>query len=639
MGGDRSAYLLIALAVAGVIAPATAVFWFMNEAVSSQAEAARRSVADAYRTQLNLMRERADEWWTSRAASLDQSYRSGLAIDLPSILKSTGADAVILLDAGGTTLYPKFTTPQSRYKLFNRAEWAHAADLEADPASLTNGAGAWRALADTERDGSLSAIAAQAHIRSLVRKGDREAALAAIHRYFGGKAAPARGRDREGRHIAADEYLLALRLMKPSDPRFAVMAERLAALLNDYQGVEMPSAQRAFLMRELWELAPSRSPFPTFEAERLAIEYLERAKPRLGDTALQASPIRDVWTLTSPSSRVVALYRTGTIIAATVGVLGIKNASGSVSFVLVPPGLAAKGDAIAAGGMLPGWQISFALLDNRALDEAARARKGVYLLIGSTVMAALALSGLILGRLFRRQMRLTRLKTDLVSAVSHELKTPLASMRLLVDSLLEDGHFDTERTQEYLVLISAENARLSRLIENFLTFSRIDRNRQTFVRERLDPGQVMEQALGAFRERAKQVGYELKVDVSPDLPVIYADRDALTTAMLNLLDNAWKYSGAKKRISVQAFRDNGHVVLSVSDNGNGIPARERKKIFRPFYQVDRRLARHTGGCGLGLSIVDFIVRAHGGAVRVESEPGAGSTFSVRLPCAHAESES
>jgi signal transduction histidine kinase len=112
----------------------------------------------------------------------------------------------------------------------------------------------------------------------------------------------------------------------------------------------------------------------------------------------------------------------------------------------------------------------------------------------------------------------------------------------------------------------------------------------------------------------------------------------LTTVLLNLLDNACKYTPAEKRIRLRAYRQDGRVAFAVEDNGIGIAPRERKRIFRRFYQVDRRLARETGGCGLGLSIVEFIVRAHGGEVTVESRPGAGSTFRVWLPCRPAARE-
>jgi signal transduction histidine kinase len=130
---------------------------------------------------------------------------------------------------------------------------------------------------------------------------------------------------------------------------------------------------------------------------------------------------------------------------------------------------------------------------------------------------------------------------------------------------------------------------------------------------------------------AVQDRFPVEVDLAPGLPAVRADEDALTTVLLNLLDNACKYTPGEKHIVLKAFPRNGHVVFAVQDNGIGIAPRERRKIFRRFYQVDQRLAREAGGCGLGLSIVEFIVRAHGGTVQVESQPGRGSTFSVELP--------
>jgi signal transduction histidine kinase len=125
---------------------------------------------------------------------------------------------------------------------------------------------------------------------------------------------------------------------------------------------------------------------------------------------------------------------------------------------------------------------------------------------------------------------------------------------------------------------------------------------------------------------------DLRQDVAPDLPMVRADSDALGTALLNLLDNALKYTPADKRIGVRVFRDNGMVVFAVEDNGIGIPVREHRRIFRRYYRVDPRLSGETTGVGLGLSIVEFIVRAHGGTVSVHSESGAGSTFMMRVPC-------
>ena len=458
--------------------------------------------------------------------------------------------------------------------------------------------------------------------------------MAAIERYFG--RSPSAARDLEGRLIAADEQLLALHLLHGGDPRFMGIVQRLAAILNNYNGPPMVSAHRLFLMSEVHALATEAN-FPTYPAQLLAEQFLEAERARPGDASLEASGLHDVWKLTSPNHRAIALYRGTTVVSLMERVLAEQSASRSVRFTVAPPG-APAGEDIAAGAMLPGWQMSFSLLDGRSVEEAVRRGTGAYIWLGCAVVAATALAGIFAGQFFRRQAQLNRLKTDLLAAVSHELKTPLASTRLLVETLLEDEPSDTVKTREYLTLIAGENLRLTRLVENFLTFSRIERNRQRFEFGETRPSAVVDAALAAMRERLLAPGCHLEVELTPGLPTVLADQDALTTVLLNLLDNAYKYTPAEKRIRVCAYRKNGRMAFDVEDNGIGIAPREQKRIFRRFYQVDRRLARETGGCGLGLSIVEFIVRAHGGEVAVESRPGAGSTFRVWLPCPPAVKE-
>jgi signal transduction histidine kinase len=203
---------------------------------------------------------------------------------------------------------------------------------------------------------------------------------------------------------------------------------------------------------------------------------------------------------------------------------------------------------------------------------------------------------------------------------------------VLVDGLLTDPQPDPIKTREYLQLIAAENARLSRVVENFLTFAHADRGGLRLSFGPVDPAEVVRAAIAGLSSRVPAAG-ALRVEVPTDLPRLLGNADALRGALANLIDNALKYTVGETRIVVRAQADGGdHVRFEVIDNGVGIPRREQRRIFRRFHRVDDRLSGRTTGVGLGLSIVEAIARAHGGTVTVQSAPGAGSTFTLRLPC-------
>lgn len=633
----RGAWFMLLFLFLGVLVPTACVLWFMNEASRNQAESARQNVREAYRNQLRFVRDRLDEFWTSRATAIEAQAGKAAAADFRRIVAAGLADSVVLLNRDGVPAYPAPIEMPSPDPLMSRSDWRALEMLERQPARLGDAAAGYARMAASETDLSFAARATQGQIRCLVASGDKPAALRVIESQFLSGRFANRGEDMEHRPIAADELLLALHLMKPAGPRYERVAQHLAALLNDYDTTVMPSAQRIFLIGELRSLesGPERYAFPMDAAERLAVEFLDSESPglRVKQSAVAAGGIPDIWKLTSPGGHVIALYRTATISSVMERLLEDRNTS-NVKFAVAPPGnpIPATADAMPAGSMLPAWQVSFSMLGTKPVEEAARRQMAVYAWVGFLVIAATTIAGLLAGQSFRRQLRLTRLKTSLLATVSHELKTPLASMRLLADALLRDAQFDPVKTRDYLELIAGENLRLTRLIENFLTFSRIESNRQKFQFAETNPSDVVSSAVRVMRDRLKASPCRLDVEVSDGLPPIQADEDALVAALLNLLDNAHKYTPGDKQISVRAYRDDGHLILAVKDNGIGIPAREQKRIFRSFYQVDQSLARETGGCGLGLSIVDFIVRAHGGAVEVNSRAGAGSTFSIVLPC-------
>ena len=164
----------------------------------------------------------------------------------------------------------------------------------------------------------------------------------------------------------------------------------------------------------------------------------------------------------------------------------------------------------------------------------------------------------------------------------------------------------------------------------------MERNKKAFEFMRVNLGDVARAAADGVDERFAPPQSRLEVTVDEALPEVWADRDAMETVFLNLLDNAWKYSGDEKLIRVRVYADRDNVLAEVSDNGVGMSRQTTRRIFDKFYQVDQRLSREVGGCGLGMSIVKFILDAHGGTIDVRSQLGKGSTFTIRLPIANGQ---
>jgi signal transduction histidine kinase len=405
--------------------------------------------------------------------------------------------------------------------------------------------------------------------------------------------------------------------------------EEVARRLNDYS-IPTPARSRLRMMNRLRARAPNVF-LGTQAALALSIELVDAGRLMPMPDVIHQTSIPDIWALSSASGRVVALYRTGRIEAMMHDFLHLIDNAGIV-FIAFPPDEPADAEAIAAGPWLPGWQVSFVPLDAAERRTAETRRRTTYVAAGLAGVALIVLVGAAVGRTTRRHLQVARLKTDLVAAASHELRTPLASMRVLIDGLLDDAELDPVKTREYLQLLSGENTRLTRLIENFLTFSRLDGGRTPFVFDDTPAAAIVTAAVDAVRNRLPPSG-DLRVDIEPSIPAISADAQALTTALVNLLENAIKYSPADPRIEIRAAVDDGHVTFAVIDNGIGIAAGQQRRIFRRFYRVDQDLSRHTSGVGLGLTIVESIVRGHGGTVEVASAPGQGSTFTVRVPIA------
>jgi signal transduction histidine kinase len=236
-------------------------------------------------------------------------------------------------------------------------------------------------------------------------------------------------------------------------------------------------------------------------------------------------------------------------------------------------------------------------------------------------------------RLMRRETEMARLKSDFVANVSHDLKTPLSVIRMFGETLEMGRVPDEPRRQEYYRVITREAERLSRLIDNVLDFSRIEggRRRYDIVPTVVEP--LVRETLEAFAYPLAQQGFKVEVTVAPDLPEVPMDPDAVGQALANLVDNAIKYSADDRALTVEARVEGGELVLAVADRGIGIPRAEQVLIFDKFYRVGRSETQGRRGSGVGLSLVRHVALAHGGRVTVDSAPGEGSRFALRLPLA------
>ena len=247
-------------------------------------------------------------------------------------------------------------------------------------------------------------------------------------------------------------------------------------------------------------------------------------------------------------------------------------------------------------------------------------------------LSLLMIGGILLTyRNISREMKLARLKSDFVANVSHELRTPLALIRLYAETL-ELGRLNAkEKYQEYFRIIREESERLTALINNILDFSRIEAGRKEYDFKETNLAELVHSTLESYRFQIEQNGFAFEENISGDIPPVNVDREAIARSLLNLVNNALKYSKDKKYVGVRLYRSNGSVNLEVRDSGIGIAPNEQEKIFEKFYRCGDPLVHNVKGSGLGLSLVRHIARAHGGDVLVESAPDKGSKFTIALP--------
>lgn len=289
------------------------------------------------------------------------------------------------------------------------------------------------------------------------------------------------------------------------------------------------------------------------------------------------------------------------------------------------------------GPLLPNLVVS--LIQSRAypdpLDEIVRARSRRHMMFSLALGALLVLGLVATVRGAARERELAKLKSDFVSTVSHELKTPLTSIRMFAEMLQQEvAGADRDREAHYHGIIVKESERLGLLIANLLDYSQVERGVRRYALATIDAGEIAAEAVETFRRLAEGEGREVQVSIGDGDLSVRADRESLVQSMLNLLGNAAKYSDADQPIAVSATAAGDRVTLAVTDGGPGIARSEQRRIFREFYRTPEAQKSGIEGTGLGLALVKRHAEALGGTVEVDSEPGKGATFELVLPRAN-----
>jgi len=288
-------------------------------------------------------------------------------------------------------------------------------------------------------------------------------------------------------------------------------------------------------------------------------------------------------------------------------------------------------EGLSLGPNFPGMKVVFAENQEALFSELWIVQPIFYLLALLLILGVTLFGAYLLWRDVRREVRMAEMRSQFVSSVSHELKTPLTAIRMFAETMRMGRSKDPKTHTEYLDTIVNESQRLTRLLNNVLDFSKIEQGKRIYHPEQASLYAIIQSAARAMEYPLSQQGFALEVKTEEGLPDVCVDRDAIEQAVLNLLHNAVKYSGESRDIGLSLQKKENHAMIKVVDHGIGIAPQEQQKIFDKFYRVPSPENERIVGTGLGLALVSHIVEAHLGRLEIESTLGKGSTFSIYLP--------
>lgn len=278
----------------------------------------------------------------------------------------------------------------------------------------------------------------------------------------------------------------------------------------------------------------------------------------------------------------------------------------------------------------PPWRLEMMYIGPKGLGEK-NIFASFYFWTIITLIIILVFGSALIARIVAREMEILRIKSDFVSSVSHEFKTPLTSMKALTERLETGKVTQPAKMKQYVSIISHDIDRLIRLVGNILNFSNIEEGKKVYRKEETDIAILLKEVINNYQKESIERGVSISADIEDDLPALNIDKDSMTQAIFNLLDNAVKFSKDVKEIGVTVLKNESSIIIKIKDKGIGIEKDEKDKIFEKFYRGKSAVNNFINGTGLGLALVKYTVEGHNGRIDVESEPGWSTVFTITLP--------
>jgi signal transduction histidine kinase/tetratricopeptide (TPR) repeat protein len=664
----RSSTRLSALFVAAILIPGCFLAYFSIQNVGSQKELAeKRLQEEEQRLAAELgafLRDELTQTATAFFATAERVHPDFQEPVLPTDPRSYVGRA-FSLDVAGRFLWPRYTEagaagePASEsprfIALFSGAETAEFRSENPDEAARL-----YREAAGAARQQAKCAAAINGLARVLAKNGRTEQAVSQYELLLGRYGSL---RDENG--VAFARYALhQLMRIRARDPTSVVgplsgllsrlesgkepLTDQTEPLLRDVEDWLKRSpgiaAANEHIQRQI-RMLRSRLDFVTRDAR--SIEFFQSKDPA-SFPMLDLGPFGAVAGEVAGSPRLYVVHRVGNrpeiagfeVDLEHLRAALLERAARTPTRLEMDVDIVPRGDRRYADGsaavlrdlspLVPGWRVSIRPRDPGIVSRYISRQRWIY---GTTL--ALLVAGMVLGvvlvvRDLARERRLSQLRTDFVANVTHELKTPLTSIRMFAETLQLGRTSSEAERQESLDVIVGETRRLSRLINTVLDFSKIERGQKEYRMADVNVSEVVRSALNTLKYSLEEQGFTLEAEIEPGVKAA-GDADALEQAILNLMDNAVKYSHHNRWLRIGLSSLDHLVYLRVSDKGIGIPEGEQRRIFEKFYRSRAGNEGDAGGAGLGLTVVQHIVGAHGGRIDVESTVGEGSSFTIVLP--------